>query len=445
VTVRRARSARGVPILLLVVLGLAVSALAPAPARAAEAPRDSTALDSLVRFHPPTDWSELGMPEAEVAAEEPDEWLRTPFGDRLLTDPEEWRSRRQGGVSRLEPLLDYNRVDPIRLGVLYQAQAPITLYPRLGARLEYATGRKRTLYGLQIEQPLAPSGRLAAGASMVRRTDHSELQQVEDAENALALLFGRQDYRDYFEREGFGAYLATRIPGVTTASLHLRNDQYRSLTTRDDVGSLFHRSRDLRPNPAVTEGESHTVVLRLERLAHRTRRTRAGTYHWIEFERAGSGLGGDFAYSRLLGDVRGVMRLSPATTLGLRLVAGSALAGTLPPQREFTCGGVDGLRAHAFSQYRGNQIALAVAEYTIGLWRLRASTFEGGLHAIAFLDAGRAWENAGHAWDLGDQKPALDGGFGLSTSEDNLRVYFAKDLRDPDRDFVISARLQRPF
>ena len=43
------------------------------------------------------------------------------------------------------------------------------------------------------------------------------------------------------------------------------------------------------------------------------------------------------------------------------------------------------------------------------------------------------------------QRFATDGGFGLSTAEDNLRVYFAKNLQDPGSDFVISARLQRPF
>ena len=53
-----------------------------------------------------------------------------------------------------------------------------------------AFGRERALYGVQIEQPLAPPGRLAIGVSMARRTDHGELQQVDDFENSLALLFG---------------------------------------------------------------------------------------------------------------------------------------------------------------------------------------------------------------------------------------------------------------
>ena len=85
-------------------------------------------------------------------------------------------------------------------------------------------------------------------------------------------------------------------------------------------------------------------------------------------------------------DLRSVVRLSPASTLMLRGVAGSTPSGTLPAQREFPLGGVDALRAHAFGQFRGNQVALAQAEYAIGLWRLRARRMEGGLNAIAFLE-----------------------------------------------------------
>ena len=116
-----------------------------------------------------------------------------------------------------------------------------------------------------------------------------------------------------------------------------------------------------------------------------------------------------------------------------------------PVQKLFPVGGVDGLRAHEFAKYRGNQMCVGQAEYTIGLWRVRSGLFEGGLHAIAFVDAGRAWTNPGNRWDLERQHIETDGGLGLSSSEDNLRVYFSKNLKQPDSDFVVSLRLQRPF
>jgi hypothetical protein len=371
-------------------------------------------------------------------------WLRAPFGDRLLTDPEQWRSEGRP-VSRVGATLDYNRVDPLRLGLGYEAQLPGSLYPRMGARIEYATGRDRTLYGVQLEQPLVRSGRYAIGGSMVRVTGHNDLQQVEDLENSLALLLARTDYRDYFEREGQGVYVAWRVPDFSNVSLHMRNDDYVSIPLDPGTRSWFHRDRELRPNPAIDPGRARTVALRLERLAHRTHRTHAGLYHGIELEWAGGRMGGAFDYTRALADVRGVLRISPATTLVLRAVAGHAASGTLPFQKQFVTGGVDGLRAHTIGQYRGDQLLLGQAEAVVGLWRLRSRGFEGGLHAIAFVDAGRAWSNPGHAWDIGRQHFAADGGVGLSTSEDNLRVYVAKNLQDPGSDFVTSVRLQRPF
>ncbi len=423
----------------LTLTGLALcAAAAGAPAWADQpgAPADTLA------FSPQAPTAPAAAPDSGL--EDGDEWLRAPFGERLLTEAEQWRDDDRDH-QKLTPLFDYNRVDPARLGLSYEAQAPGTMFPRLGARVEVATGRKRWLYGAQLEQPLLPRGRVALGVSMVRRTDHSELQQVDDVENSLALLFGRQDYRDYFEREGLGAYVAWRVPDFSTVSVHARNDDYRSLPLWRGTRSFFMRDRVLRDNPQIDEGQVHAVMLRLERLAHRTHRTRAGLYHWIELERAGDRLGGDFRYDRALADVRSVVRLSPATTLVLRAVGGTTTAGALPVQKQFTAGGVDGLRAHAFAQYRGDQMLLGQAEYSIGLWRLHTGALEGGLHAIAFVDAGRAWSNPEHQWDVRRQRLQVDGGFGLGTSEDDLRVYFAKNLQQPRSDFVISVRLQRPF
>lgn len=178
--------------------------------RVAAVTRDSVAVPAMVtdtlHFEPAE--ADTGGPEQRL--ERPrhaveDEWLEAPFGDDLLTNLDRWRAGHKR-VNDDDLIVDYNRVDQLRLG-LHTEYGPLTgLRPRLGARFEYAFGRDRPLYGIQIEQPLVEDGRFGLGVSFARRTAHSELQQLQDVENSLALLFGRQDYRDYFEREGADAY-----------------------------------------------------------------------------------------------------------------------------------------------------------------------------------------------------------------------------------------------
>lgn len=382
-------------------------------------------------------------PKRHHWGEDDEEWLSAGIGDRLLTDREQWRARGHG-KSAINAFGDYNRVDRLRFGVGYEIQVKDPMAPRLGGRLEYADGRDQLLYGFQIEQPIVRPGRIAIGGSLVRRTDHHELHQVSDAENSLMLILSRQDFRDYWEREGMGAYLSWRVPDFSTVSIHFRSDEYRTLVSHGAT-SWFNTDAALRPNPAIDDGETHALSLRLEKGARSTMHTRSGMYHWFEAEFAGGSLGGDFTYTRLLADVRGVMRLSPATTLMLRGVAGSTLHGDLPAQKVFPLGGPDGLRGHTVAQFHGEQAFLTQAEYIIGLWKLRTGAFEGGLHAIVFLDAGQAWDDPGNHWSIGDRRIELDGGLGLAAAEDKARIYFARDLHDNDSSWIITVRLQRSF
>ena len=426
--------------------GRAAALAAAAPDSVAPATRsDTLRFRPISEFFDSTGHEPMYETSVHVGPWSETEWLRAPMGDHLLDHPDTWSSERRENTQKTDLVMDYNRVDLVRYGLHFQAQQPATMLPRLGARLEYATGRKTVLYGVQIEQPLQKTARFSAGVSMVRRTEHPELQLVEDLENSLALLFTRTDYRDYYEREGAGAYLSWRVPDFSTVSLHTRNDEYRSLTVNRDVESLFRQQRDLRENPAIDDGKSRSLLLRLERLERRSSSARAGIYHWVELERSGGGLGGDFDYTRLLGDVRSVLRLSPATTLSLRAVVGTGADGTLPRQKRFGVGGVDGLRGHSLNFEVGNQVALAQAEYTIGLWALRGSGFEAGIHAIAFADMGTAWDNPDNRWDVFDQRFTTDVGVGLATDDDDMRVYVARDLSDPSAEYVWSFRLQRPF
>lgn len=433
------------PTLALVALALCM-AVADATRASAQSPADSTAevvrRDTLT-FRPVGDDAAPLAPAKRASTD--DAWLIAPLGDDLLDHPEPWDAARPNRSRDLDLTLDYNRVDLLRWGAHVQVQRPSTMYPRLGVRLEYAHGRERALYGVQMEQPLLPTARFVLGVSAVRRTEHPDLQQVGDLENTLSVLLARNDQRDYFEREGAGVHLSWRVPDFSTVSVHARRDEYHTLAEASHTTSWLYRDRTLRANPAVDDGEAHRVLVRLERLAHRRHSTRAGLYHAIEFDHAGGELGGDFDYRRWLADVRSVLRLSPAVTLTLRAVGGSTLSGTLPRQRRFTLGGADGLRGHATAAFTGSHVALGQAEYAFGLWAVRGKDSSSGLTAIAFVDAGTAWEDPSGRWEVMARRFTTDAGFGLAVGEDDLRVYAARDLQAAGAPIVWSLRLQRPF
>ncbi|MBI1798373.1 MAG: hypothetical protein HYR73_01665 [Candidatus Eisenbacteria bacterium] len=418
--------------------GTAVSAAPESGNAAGDASRPAPAAPDTLGSASP-DWSEFlqfaPTPDDSAARaskirpeDEEGSWLRAPFGDGLLTGIEPWHSMEHRHQD-FDFLADYNRVDPMRAGFGWRLHSAEPYMPRLGARIERAFGRNRTLYGAQFEQPVVAHGRIALGAVITRRTDHNDLQQLSDIENSLSMLLSRYDFRDYFEREGVSAYVAWRVPDFSTVSVHVRTDQYRSLAVSDRAQSLFHDNRPLRDNPAIDEGEAHALMLRLERPTRLTSRVRAGLYHWIEIERAGHGLGGDFEYTRALADLRSVVRLSPAVTLSLRFAGGHTFDGVLTKQKEFTLGGPDALRAHAVDTYRGNRVALAQAEYDVGLWRFRSHSMAGGLHALAFVDVGRAVSEtllepaldllAPHSRDSSStRRAAADSGMGVRGSRD---------------------------
>ena len=370
-------------------------------------------------------------------------WPRAPYGEGLLTGIQPWAAEHHH--QDVEVLVDYNRVDALRLGIGWRMRGDQPWMPRLGARIEQVFGRERTNYGAQFEQPVQHNGRFAFGAFLLRRTDRNDLQQIGDVDNSLSMLFSHYDFRDYFEREGAGAYLLWRVPDFSNISLHVQNNHYRSLDAFGDLWSISHGNRPLAPNPAIDDGEAHSLLLRLESAVPGAHGGRPSFSHWVEIDRAAHGMGGDFDYLRAIADLRGVFRLSPTTSLALRGVAGSTPDGTLPRQKEFTLGGPDGLRAHPLDSFRGNRAALGQAEYDVSLWRVRGGGMGGGLHALAFTDAGTAWTNTGSGYDLGRQKLAVDGGFGLALSDNSLNVCFARDLQNFDQDFTILVRLERPF
>jgi outer membrane protein assembly factor BamA len=332
---------------------------------------------------------------------------------------------------------DFQRVDGLVLGFDQELRSRGQHGARVHLSEAYAFHRERWLYEAALERPLLPRGFLVLGAGLFRRTqpfDGLDQRIVTDGENALAALLVKEDYRDYYEEEGGEVFLRQplgRRSSIQAGYVRTSHDPLINHTR----SSLTRWGEDFRPNPAASAGELRAFRLRLERDTRRGKpATAGGQWHRLEWERADGGLGGDFAYSRLLADLRHYVKLSPGQVLGWRLLYGTTLAGRLPPQKEFALGGLSTLRAHEFKELAGDQALLGNVEYRFDL----SDEFQ----TLAFVDVGATARGQGH---LDDQRFALDGGFGFGTRNGRATVAVARDLHETDAPFKVSFRLGSAF
>jgi hemolysin activation/secretion protein len=145
----------------------------------------------------------------------------------------------------------------------------------------------------------------------------------------------------------------------------------------------------------------------------------------IEAE-VGEQLGGDFDFSRYLGDMRFYLPFGYRSSLGFRFRGGYA-SEDAPIQKMFTLGGVGSVRAYPQNVFFGTRMLLANVEYTIASISPLDEIFD-DIQLFGFADAG--WVNSfdSNTLDTDDIFPAA--GFGLSFADRSLRLELAWPLKD---------------
>ena len=346
----------------------------------------------------------------------------------------EWNSRwpyQTQATYRTIPSVRYNRVDGLFIG---GSRSPLEWSGRDRGRIYgqggYAFGRKAWQYRVGVETRMGsrqsnPNFDLKVGASHQRSTDTDDLWKASWGENTAAAFFFRNDFFNYYETEGWTGYVVSRLTRFAQLSAAYRSEAYSSLE-RTTNWSIFG-SGNFRANPSVNEGTMNTMVLALEGGSVRdlTRRPRGAAFR-LEAE-IGQGLGGDFDFSRYLGDVRTYARLSHEAGLSLRLRGGFS-EGTVPRQKAFTLGGVGTMRGYGQNQFVGTRMALANAELAlydpdILEWLLNNVT------VLGLFDAG--WTNlqaGSNAFSV--QDVVASAGFGLALDDRRLRLEVSWPLRD---------------
>ncbi|GMQ81146.1 MAG: hypothetical protein BMS9Abin05_0577 [Rhodothermia bacterium] len=328
------------------------------------------------------------------------------------------------------PAFRYNRVEGLVLGV---RRLPLDWSDyergRVYGQIGYAFSLDDWRYEIGAETKLNHSYRrmnfgLKIGGAYRKNTNTDDLWKSNWAENTLAASLFRYDFFDYYETEGWTAYVVGKLTPFVQFGVGYRDDDYRSLQN-ETTWSLFGGD-PFRFNPSIQNGQMRTVVASLEG-------GRIRGYNYLPFGFAfrfeaefGKGMGGDFSFNRYVGDLRSYARMSRHAGLSLRL-RGGYTEGNVPVQKAFTLGGVGSVRAYSQNALFGTRMLLANVEYTL----YRPGFFDDLFDDMAFFglfDAG--WTNSGGVNEFKSDDVFSAAGFGISLDDRNIRLEIAWPLQD---------------
>lgn len=335
-------------------------------------------------------------------------------------------------------------------------------------------------YTLRAEQFLGGRRNLRIGASVLSVIDPIESWQMNKAEASLAAFVLHDDYRDYYERQGWTAYAkyAPRATGVS-ATVEYRDEEHSSERARDPW-TLFDNSDPWRLQPLVGEGALRSINASVE----------VDRRNDDDFPSAGfliradvtNGLGGslsgyDEKFTSGMLDARLHRRVGDDATFSLRLLGAGAISDhALPPQFQHALGGAASLPGYAtfsvdcgardFTVVRGNdaffpyygcdRAALFSAEYRGGFdfhWSLRDAWDEdddwkwdvsANPNWVVSFDAARGWAHS-ESKQRGayDTETLYDVGAGLLIGD--LGIYGAVPLTGEDRSLRFFIRVGPRF
>lgn len=340
----------------------------------------------------------------------------------------------------------YERVNQISLhgGLAYQNTAE--LHPILDIMAGYSFGRERWLYEIGITQPLFDFDLFELGARVYRRNATADDHRIGEEENSLAAFFFREDWRDYYEAEGYGAHATLHLTLAQELSLRWRAEDHRAVVKTTDWG-LFGGDKLMRSNPAIHEGELRglAVAYGLDTRNNRDNPSRghlaAASYEWV-----GDSFGGAFTFRRAGVDLRRYQKISRGHYFDVRITAGhidSARRGrgareiaghaAIPAQERLYLGGIGTMRATNFKSLQGDRMVLVNAEVRVEILD--------DLQVALFTDVGDAWIAVDEELDL-----HTDAGIGFQDADGSIRVNFARKMdRESDGDVFVSVRIQRMF
>ena len=328
------------------------------------------------------------------------------------------------------PGIRYNRVEGLVLGLKINPM-DWSSYERakIYGQGAYAFELKDWRYEIGAEARMdgsrgySESG-LKIGASYIHNTATNDLWKSSWGENSLASSLFGYDFFDYYEVEGWTAYMVGRITPYIQATVGYRRNEYRSLQ-QETSWSLFGRD-EFRHNPEISEGNMNSILLTLEGGRVHGYRYRPDGFAFRFTAELGKGLGGDYSYNTFIGDIRTYLRMTRSTGFDIRFRGGLS-EGDVPLQRTFTLGGVGTVRSYPQNVIIGSRMLLANVEYTVYRQDF-FDDFASQLSVFGLFDAG--WSNGPESNRFEWNDVVSSAGFGLALDDRAVRLELAWPLKD---------------
>lgn len=373
---------------------------------------------------------------------------------------------------------DYNRVDGFTIGMKFpeagwwhKNRHNFALLGKAG----YSFGRKQWQYKVGLERWTSSELMFGFGAELHNLTATQDDWIICEHENALAAGLFKEDFRDYYKREGYSFYVRQHFGRAANIKLAYQTDEFSDLS-RVTNWAMFGGDKSFRENPNALPyrlyaeyGPDATMNIK-SLIADLTIDTRndddhptRGWYIQAFAEHADKDFNNIDEFRRYILDIRRYQPLSWDENIALRLRGGTS-TGLLPPMYLFDLGGISTLRGFDFKEMTGDRMVLGNLEYRLGAGN---SGFL-GLDIILFIDSGLAWfaneNNKKYAYEYveeqettGDLRPEdtfedltwsslkTDAGIGLATSDNTFRFNIARRIDKRGGDIYMTLRICQPF
>ncbi len=342
-----------------------------------------------------------------------------------------------------DPGLTYQRVDGLFLYLTESHIGRERFEPSVQGRIGYGFKSERWSAAVTVLQPLLPGSRLMLKASGYGKTDFTDQTGISTSENTLAAIIFKEDFRDYYRREGGGLSVVFRGPDWFRAEGGFRADDYSSMREKTD----WAISRGAFPvNPEIDAGTMRSIFAQA---GIGTKWNRVD----VDYEECGEDLlGGDFEFRRLTLQTRSRLRVNPGQHLDFRIRLGTNLSGMLPAQKRYVVGGLGTVRGYPYRsllvadpaterdpngpvRFGGERLFIANLEYAFDI--------NDHFAMILFGDTGMAWEDRDAGMNPDDWLSSA--GIGFQLDDDGLRLDLIRPLDRGDRDLVVQLRAGRMF